>query len=593
MTQTPALSPQLDLRRNPALWSMVFVLLLAAGFSLFELNSVSFWEDESWLALAIRGGIGDVWTFSAERGVHPPLYFYIAYFLRPFFGDGEFALRWMSGLFGLLGIAFTYRLGATLLSRRVGLYAALLASGSLFWLYFARLARQYTLFYLLAAALIWAYWRWRKNGDWRWLLALALLQAAALYTHYFSAFLGMTLALHALLTLPPRKTLRLWGALLIAGLLLLPWLPSIFTQLNSDLGEGLFYGVPDVPRILENYADRVTNAVPLLGGVLALVGLWAIRARWQLVLLFSLWIVATFAVVIFVNQTLFLWYIGRNLLYTLPAVMILYGAGLSYLSRWRIGAAAAVSAALVWVLVGITGLSIFWPGTPDWRGAMQRVAESARVDDLYVIDGEPYSTQYYLNRSFGGEINHQNMRIWQEEPTSAPRIWLIDSQGDVNGRARRAVTESMQMTRRIVQLPIVAEFYQLPPQAVAVTFGEQIALGYAGAERVTVQPGETLLLDVWWQAVQVPDFNYSASFQLWGENGVLVQQDGNFGNVDAQVLPVGAWSPDTRTLQIPADAAPGEYTLRVTVYDWRDGIRLEVIPAAEDDLAPLLSVVVE
>ncbi|MCA9914141.1 MAG: glycosyltransferase family 39 protein, partial [Anaerolineae bacterium] len=363
MTRTPEKFQQPDLHRSTALWAMLFVLLLAAAASLFRLNAVSFWEDESWLAMAIRGGLADVWIFAAERGVHPPLYFYIAYFLRPLFGDGEFALRWMSGLFGLLGIAFTYRLGATLLSRRVGLYAALLASGSLFWLYFARLARQYTLFYLLAAALIWAYWRWRKNGDWRWLLAIALIQAAALYTHYFSAFLGMTLALHALFSLPWRRTLRLWGALLLAGLLLIPWLPAIFTQLNSDLGEGLFYGVPDVPRILQNYADRVTNAVTLLGGALALVGLWALRKHKQILLLFFLWIVATFAVVIFVNQTLFLWYIGRNLLYTLPALMILYGAGLSDLSRWRMGSAAAFSAALVWVLVGITGLSIFWPGT--------------------------------------------------------------------------------------------------------------------------------------------------------------------------------------------------------------------------------------
>jgi hypothetical protein len=76
---------------------------------------------------------------------------------------------------------------------------------------------------------------------------------------------------------------------------------------------------------------------------------------------------------------------------------------------------------------------------------------------------------------------------------------------------------------------------------------------------------------------------------------VLVQQDGNFGSgqLDAQVLPLEAWSPDTRSLEIPTDAAPGVYTLRVTVYDWRDGSRLPVSPAAEDDLTPLLTVVVE
>ncbi len=579
---------------------MVVIVLLAAGVALFRLNAISFWEDESWLALAMQGSLGDLWRFSAERGVHPPLYFTIAYLLKPFFGDGEFAMRWTSGLLGLLGVAFTYRLGATLLTRRVGLVAAWLASGSLFWLYFARLARQYTLFYALSAALIWAYWRWRQDGNWRWLLAIALLQAAALYTHYFSAFLGMTLALHALVTLPWRRTLRLWGALVVAGLLLLPWLPAIATQLSSDLGEGLFYGVPDVPRIMENYADRVTNATPLLGATLALLGMVALirQRRREILLLFALWIVATLAAVIVVNQTLFLWYIGRNMLYTLPAVVILYGAGLAALSRSRVGVAAVLAASVVWLILGLVGFSYFWPGTPDWRGAMGRVGESARADDLYVIEGEPYSTQYYLQRALGTSIDYDAMRDWLRDPDAGPRLWLITDEQNIPNRARNALPQGMVQTRRVEQQPIVAELYQQQPEEIAATFDEQIALGYAGTPRIIVRPGETLWLDVWWRALRTPDFNYSASFQLWdglrGDVSVLVQQDGNFGSgqIDAQVLPVEVWSPDVRTLEIPADAAPGAYPLRVTVYDWRDGSRLPVTPAADDDLFPLLTVIV-
>lgn len=576
---------------------MVIVILLAAGVSLFRLNTISFWEDESWLAQAMSGSVGDLLTFSAERGVHPPLYFLIAYLLKPFIGDGEFAMRWTSGFFGLLGIAFTYRLGATLLNRRSGVYAAWLASGSLFWLYFARLARQYTLFYLLAAALIWAYWRWRKNHNPRWLLAIALIQAAALYTHYFSAFLGMTLALHALFTLPWRRTFRLWGALVVAGVLFLPWIPAIFTQLSSDLGEGLFYGVRVVPQILENYTDRVTNATPILGYALGLVGVVAlvIRNRWTLLLLFGLWIVATLAVVILVNQTLFLWYIGRNLLYTLPAMVILYGAGLAYLSRWKIGAVVAMAAALIWLILGVAGFSYFWPGTPDWRGAMERIAQSARSDDLYVIEGEPYSTQYYLRRYLDAEIGYTEMHSWWLEPSQSDRIWLITDEQNIPNRAINALQESMMQTRRVVQFPIVAELYQLPPEEITATFDEQIALGYRGEERISIQAGDTLFLDVWWQAIEMPAFNYSVSFQLWDDSGVLVQQDGNFGSgqIDAQVLPIGAWSPDTRIIEIPADAAPGEYTLRVTVYDWRDNSRLPVTPADEEALFSLLTVIVE
>ena len=61
-----------------ALAAMVGILLLASAFYLYDLNTVSFWEDESWMAIAIGDSLTDVWTFATQRGVHPPLYFYLA-----------------------------------------------------------------------------------------------------------------------------------------------------------------------------------------------------------------------------------------------------------------------------------------------------------------------------------------------------------------------------------------------------------------------------------------------------------------------------------------------------------------------------------
>ena len=52
---------------------MVAILLLASASYLYDLNSISFWEDESWMAIAIGDGFTDVWQFATERGVHPPL----------------------------------------------------------------------------------------------------------------------------------------------------------------------------------------------------------------------------------------------------------------------------------------------------------------------------------------------------------------------------------------------------------------------------------------------------------------------------------------------------------------------------------------
>jgi hypothetical protein len=527
----------------------------------------------------------------------------------------------MGGLIALVGIALTYRLGTELLDRRTGLFTAAIVTGSFFLVYLARLARHYTVFYVLAVAVVWAYWRWRKNPtNWRWWIAIALLQAAAFYTHYFSIFIVMTIGLHALLVgvVAPlstseaqwrgaggevlyaniRNLLKLSGAFLLSVMLFLPWIPAIFMQMNSDLGDGLYYGIPDVPRILDNYTGRMTNDNLWLGGAMALVGIVALvqRRQWSVGLLLLIWLVGTFIPIIIINQTVFQWYIDRNMLYTLPAVGLLFGTGLAYISRQKLGLWIAIVTTALFIFFGVYVYEAYWPGTPDWRGILHRISQDARPDDIFVLDSDdPYTADYYLWRYLGKRITFHDMLEWTDNPVLGERIWFIDGGMDVNHEALAVVSDTMVRTRRFFWSPLVADFWQTPPAAPAVVYGEQLALGYLDDAAITVQAGETLALDVWWQALRTPDFNYSASFVIVGANGVLTQQDGNFdsGRVDAQVLPVGTWTPDVRTLQIPPDALTGEYTLMVTVYDWRDNTRLTTHPPVADNLYPLATVTIE
>jgi 4-amino-4-deoxy-L-arabinose transferase-like glycosyltransferase len=592
-----------------ALWAMVGVLLLASALYLINLNKISFWQDESWMAIALREGFINLWTFTAERNVHPPLYFYIAYVLHLFFGNSEIALRWIGVPFSLLGITFTYRLGTDILNRKTGVYAAAIAAGSFFLVYLTRLARHYTLFYALSVAVVWVYWKWHNHpSDRRWLVALVVFQAAAFYTHYFSAFIVMTIWLHALVTLFAdrkntvseniRNLLKLSGALLLSVLLFVPWIPSIFTQMQSDLGKGISYGIPDVPRILDNFSGRMTNDNLLLGGAMALAGIVVLVRwrKWRVAVLLFIWLVGTFIPILIINKWVFQWYIDRNMLYTLPAISLLFGAGLAYVSRTRRGYIVAVATTAAFILFGIYVYDAYWSGTPGWRGILQRISQDARPDDIFVLDSrDPYTADYYLWRYLGERIEFYDMLEWTENPVLGERIWFIDDGMDVNHEALAVVSDTMVQTRRFFWSPLVADFWQTPPDAPQVVYGEQLALGYLDEQTITVHAGDTLQVDVWWQALRLPDFNYSASFVLVGANGVLTQQDGNFdsGRVDVQVLPLNVWTPDVRTLHIPANAPSGEYRLLVTVYDWRDNTRLATLPPATDNLYPLATVVIE
>jgi hypothetical protein len=94
---------------------------------------------------------------------------------------------------------------------------------------------MYALLPLLALLACRSLQRFLTTGRNRHLLALALATAAALYTHNFAFHLLPALALAALCAGRPRRLLPpVAGALLLALLLYLPWLPSFLEQLEHD-----------------------------------------------------------------------------------------------------------------------------------------------------------------------------------------------------------------------------------------------------------------------------------------------------------------------------------------------------------------------
>lgn len=579
-------------QRLSAALIVVAALLFAFAVASHRLGAISFWEDESWMAIGIADSLPELWSFAERNGVHPPLYFYIAWFYSRAAGESEFALRYLGLLVALVGLALTYRLAADWAGGAAGIFAVLLGGGSLFLLHLTRQARQYTLYYALAVAAALLYWRFSRRPALRnhYLVGLASVQAGLLWTHYFGALVAVALGAHGLLTLRGRARLQLIVALAAAGLLFLPWLPSVIAQYTQS-SEGLGYAIAELGIALSDYADRISNGLVPLGLGLAALGafvLWRSQQRRALGLL-ACWLLLT-TVLAFVVNAFFTWYIGRNLLYAFGPLLALYGAGLAWL--WRrhgAGRALAASLALLFVAHGLLIFEDFWPHTVDWRSITTRVAQETQPGDLFVMATEPYSLDYYLRQQRSERHPVQRLRTWLEAPSVPDRLWFVAVEG-VPAPALEQLDAQMLRTRRVERLPIIAELYQRTPAAEAARFGEQITLGtWPQAEIATLRPGELLAFDLWWRAQRTPETDYSVSVQLWGPDSRIAQVDGGFdrNRIPGPLLPLNVWTPDPRTLLIPADAAPGEYTLRVTVYDWRTGARLSVEPAVPDDLFPL------
>ena len=173
-------------------------------------------------------------------------------------GWSELAVRALPWLTGLLTLACVYRFGRALFTARIALAAMLLLATSVLFLTYMHVARSYTAAMLFATIVIWAYWRVallpRPPGPGSRAI-LVLGATGLLYSHYLGALLLPALALFHLFFV--RKERRWWQPVVLLGLaalLALPQAPDLLggiqhNQVNEELHERAL-GYPEVVSLL-------------------------------------------------------------------------------------------------------------------------------------------------------------------------------------------------------------------------------------------------------------------------------------------------------------------------------------------------------
>jgi hypothetical protein len=123
-----------------------------------------------------------------------------------------------------------------------------------------------------------------------------------------------------------------------------------------------------------------------------------------------------------------------------------------------------------------------------------------------------------------------------------------------------------------IQVSTTARVFTPPqPQATRqANFGNQILLLGADLGPEPVQPGGTLRVTLYWQALVEMDIPYTVFVHLLGpDEEVLVGRD---SEPVSGTRPTTGWVPgeyvaDPHDLSIPANLAPGEYVIEVGLYD--------------------------
>jgi mannosyltransferase len=395
-------------RPSPMVLAVGALTLLALGLRIAAMDE-SFFGDELFTHLIstrpdLRAVLAGV---KSNLEISPPLYFVVAWLFGKL-GDPFVWLRIPSLVAGVATVPLVYVLGVRTVGRAAALAGTALFALSPFAIFYATEARAYALMTMLVVLSTLVLLRALETDERRWWVALALLEAAAMYSHYTAVFVLAAQAGWAALS--HRERLR--GLLLSAGaavILFAPWLPFMVDDSNAPnqaiIGALEPFGPATVARNVGRLVDggpfaRLTDlpGTPafVLLGLAALIGLAALAWRprsgdlaWlrepaALVALLALAAPVGAALYSAVSEDLF---IARNLISSLPYLTLACPALL--LSLPRALAAPALALTLAALAIGAAATLESDTRRPPYEEAGAFIESRARPGDV-VLDLNPF-----------------------------------------------------------------------------------------------------------------------------------------------------------------------------------------------------------
>ncbi len=603
-------------------WSFVIrrsslaLTLLAFALRVYRLDSQSYWIDEAWTLRFAHMPWAELWRWLSTEELHPPLYFPLMHLWVSLIGDTEFATRFVSAGVSLLAVPLTYRLGATLGDRRLGLIAALLMAVAPFQVWHGQDARNYAMLTTAAALSLWAFVSlWQGRRGWGWWLLYVIGTAWTVLSHYHGLAVVGVQGLWLLLTLPRRglRPVLVWaGALLLSLLPLAAWLsvgPRLLASahwltlvpLAESFGLGaIAYSVGQmVPAPTAAWLTAPFVVFYLLGLLYA-----ARRPRWGRwrgweMLLFLLsatlapnvaaWVFSLLRTPVYMERYL----IPVQIAFLLAVAAGVIGAadGLARLARRHQPAVRAAAGLLsLLVLLGVSGWVLAQHYTnpmyakEDWRGVVRTIEQFSQPGDAILLtgDGGEMLLAYYYRgdlpvyfnfntpvpppddaRRQLADITADHRRLWFT-PYGAPIDPLLESWLAENSYP---AWHSWIGRKRLALYGLQADDSRTEPLNAAIDpAGGGPTLLAATLPAGPTTAGDVLPLTLTWQTNAPLAADVQLSLRLVNPQGdVFAQSDW------PPLPPASAWPPgqpliDRRALWLPADVPPGDYLLQLVVY---------------------------
>jgi mannosyltransferase len=335
---------------------LTLLLLLAAGLAVRFVHLVSkpFWFDECFSVEVARIGWGNFLRLLWWREANMSLY-YLLLRICLHFGQTEFFIRSLSVLIAAATLPAIYWLGRLLYNGRVGLIAAALFAFNAYSVRYAQEARSYALFLLLATLSSCFLIALLREPSRRSRLGYVLVSSLAVYAHFYALLLVVAHWLawrrlgNAHLSSPqrPAQMGRAGIAIGVAALPLLVFVAKTGAGPIRWIPRPGFHGVLVFYEHLAGGSNWLLPAIFALACIAAVLParkqLWTQEQDWetwriQFLLIWLLFPVLLTVLLSFARPV----FLGRYMIFCLPALLILVAAGLARIRQsWLMGATLA------------------------------------------------------------------------------------------------------------------------------------------------------------------------------------------------------------------------------------------------------------
>jgi hypothetical protein len=191
------------------------------------------WLDEVLSVNISRLPLGQIPHALSHDG-SPPFYYVLLHYWMALFGQGDFAVRSLSGLISVGSLPFFWLAGRRLGGRSVAWVTFFLALTSPFAINYATTTRMYSLMILWSLLGYLALVRALEAPSRGRMVALGAVTAAILYTHYWGIYLVLVVGLWLVWRMWRQgvgdRYWRCLRAMIIGAVLWLPWVPIFIFQ---------------------------------------------------------------------------------------------------------------------------------------------------------------------------------------------------------------------------------------------------------------------------------------------------------------------------------------------------------------------------